>query len=128
MLLTSSTQSVESGALLFSVSPEPTLQPLLFPSMAWLFLPAALVRSMRCFWLSQLLLMLFSVSTPSGQAIVSTVDIFNVLSGTWITANLSVARRVFAAASLPLQGLALFAGGQGAFYGLMHACSCVGFK
>jgi hypothetical protein len=41
------------------------------------------------------------------------VDIFNVTSGAWSTANLSVARSALAATSLPNVGVAIFAGGQG---------------
>jgi hypothetical protein len=41
------------------------------------------------------------------------VDIFDGTSGKWSTARLSVARYGLAATSLPSQGLALFAGGQG---------------
>ncbi len=40
------------------------------------------------------------------------VDIFNVTSGTWSTAALSVPRRYLAATSLPNVGVAIFAGGQ----------------
>jgi hypothetical protein len=43
------------------------------------------------------------------------VDIFDGTSGKWSTARLSVARYGLAATSLPSQGLALFAGGQGAW-------------
>ena len=43
------------------------------------------------------------------------VDIFNVKSGTWTTAVLSVARTYLAATSLPNDGLAIFAGGFSAF-------------
>ena len=39
------------------------------------------------------------------------VDIFDATSGRWTTAVLSVARADLAAASLPKQGLAIFAGG-----------------
>jgi hypothetical protein len=39
------------------------------------------------------------------------VDIFNVASGAWSTAALSVARMRFAATSLPNVGVAIFAGG-----------------
>jgi hypothetical protein len=42
------------------------------------------------------------------------VDIFDGKDGTWHTAQLSVARYWLSATSLPSQGLALFAGGQGA--------------
>jgi hypothetical protein len=41
------------------------------------------------------------------------VDIFNASSEKWSTAALSVARYMFAATSLPNQGLAIFAGGFG---------------
>ena len=41
------------------------------------------------------------------------VDIFNVTSGTWSTAALSVARASLAATSLPQVGVAIFAGGLG---------------
>ena len=43
-------------------------------------------------------------------------EINSAASGTWSTASLSVARSTFAATSLPGQGLALFAGGQGALF------------
>jgi hypothetical protein len=39
------------------------------------------------------------------------VDIFDVTSGRWTTAVLSVVRGGLAATSLPNQGLAMFAGG-----------------
>jgi hypothetical protein len=45
---------------------------------------------------------------------VDAVDIYNAISGAWSTAVLSVPRYSFAAASLPLLGVALFAGGEGA--------------
>jgi hypothetical protein len=40
------------------------------------------------------------------------VDIFDANAGTWHTAQLSLARSLLGATSLPSQGLALFAGGQ----------------
>jgi hypothetical protein len=40
------------------------------------------------------------------------VDIFNVTSGAWSTAALSVARQGLAATSLPNLGVAIFAGGS----------------
>jgi hypothetical protein len=40
------------------------------------------------------------------------VDIFNVTSGAWSTAALSVARQYLAATSLPNVGVAIFVGGQ----------------
>ena len=51
--------------------------------------------------------------------IVSSTDIFNARSGVWTTAALSVARYYLAATSLPNEGLAIFAGGDGASYVLM---------
>ncbi len=44
---------------------------------------------------------------------------FNVTSGVWTTAALSVARYFLAATSLPNDGLAIFAGGIGALHVLM---------
>jgi hypothetical protein len=44
------------------------------------------------------------------------VDIFNVTSGTWSTAALSVARGSLAATSLPNVRVAIFAGGGGGTY------------
>ena len=41
------------------------------------------------------------------------VDIFNVTSGTWSTANLSEARFDLTSTSLPNAGIAFFAGGRG---------------
>ena len=43
------------------------------------------------------------------------VDIFDGSSGRWSTAALSGTRNSFSATSLPNQGLAIFAGGQGRF-------------
>ena len=51
----------------------------------------------------------------SGGVGSNVVDIFDVSSGRWSTAVLSVARYYLAATSLPNQGLAIFAGGQGRF-------------
>ena len=53
------------------------------------------------------------------------VDIFNVTSGAWSTAALSVARRDLAATSLPNVGVAIFAGGYSTFvhdFFLIFAC------
>jgi hypothetical protein len=47
-----------------------------------------------------------------GSSASNTVDIFNAISGSWITAALSEARYLLAATSLPDQGLAIFAGGS----------------
>ena len=55
-----------------------------------------------------------------------TVDIFNATSGVWTNATLSVARVNLAATSLPSEGLAIFAGGQGASYVLMSVIAGVG--
>ena len=56
------------------------------------------------------------------------VDIFNVKSGTWTTAVLSVARQYLAATSLPNEGLAIFAGGAGAlFLHYVFACRMISF-
>jgi hypothetical protein len=44
----------------------------------------------------------------------ATVDIFNANTGLWTTAALSQARSMLSATSLPDQGVAYFAGGQGA--------------
>jgi hypothetical protein len=52
-----------------------------------------------------------------GSSASNTVDIFDAISGSWSTAQLSVARYVLAATSLPNQGLAIFAGGSG-----IHVC------
>jgi hypothetical protein len=51
----------------------------------------------------------------AGSVLYSDVDIFNVTSGAWSAAALSVARRSLAATSLPNLGLAIFAGGSGTF-------------
>ncbi len=48
----------------------------------------------------------------AGSVYSNAVDIFNVTSGAWSTANLSVARYVLAATSLPNAGVAIFAGGS----------------
>ncbi len=47
----------------------------------------------------------------AGSSYSSAVDIFNVTSGAWSTAALSVARTYLAATSLPNLGVAIFAGG-----------------
>jgi hypothetical protein len=46
-----------------------------------------------------------------GSGYSNAVDIFNVTSGAWSTAALSVARYALAATSLPNLGVAIFAGG-----------------
>jgi hypothetical protein len=51
----------------------------------------------------------------AGGRYFNAVDIFNVTSGTWSTANLSVARYDLAATSLPNDGVAIFAGGYSTF-------------
>ena len=57
------------------------------------------------------LLLLIADSGSSTSS--NVVDIFNASSGRWSTAVLSEARVGLAAASLPNQGLAIFAGGSG---------------
>ena len=47
----------------------------------------------------------------AGSGLSDVVDIFNVTSGAWSTAALSVARLYLAATSLPNLGVAIFAGG-----------------
>jgi hypothetical protein len=51
---------------------------------------------------------------PSAAGYSDAVDIFNVTSGAWSTAALSVGRESLAATSLPNHGVAIFAGGQSA--------------
>jgi hypothetical protein len=56
------------------------------------------------------------------------VDIFNVTSGAWSTAALSVARSYLAATSLPNLGVAIFAGGERTcchFFPRIFACCAV---
>jgi hypothetical protein len=56
------------------------------------------------------------------------VDIFNLMSGAWSTAALSVARVSLAATSLPNLGVAIFAGGSGTcchVYFRIFACCVV---
>ena len=56
------------------------------------------------------------------------VDIFNVTSGTWSTAALSLARQYLAATSLPNVGVAIFAGGLGTCFDVyfrIFACCVV---
>ncbi len=48
-----------------------------------------------------------------GSSYFNVVDIFNVTSGAWSAAALSVARGYLAATSLPNLGVAIFAGGAG---------------
>jgi hypothetical protein len=47
----------------------------------------------------------------------NSVDIFNVITGNWSTANLSQSRSNLEAASLPNQELAIFAGGVSSYDG-----------
>jgi hypothetical protein len=54
--------------------------------------------------------LLLLIANAGGNAY-NVVDIFNVSSGRWSTAVLSVARYGLAATSLPNQGLAIFASG-----------------
>jgi hypothetical protein len=48
----------------------------------------------------------------AGGGFSAVVDIFNVSSGDWSTATLSVGREALAATSLPSYGVAIFAGGS----------------
>jgi hypothetical protein len=59
----------------------------------------------------------FGIHTCASDAnsIYDTVDVFDSKTNLWTTAQLSEARYGLASASLPLQGLALFAGGIGIF-------------
>jgi len=57
--------------------------------------------------------------TP-GQLCSDVVDIFDGNANTWSTANLIIPRCFLAATSLPIQRLALFAGGEGLFQLLVH--------
>ena len=51
--------------------------------------------------------------TSDDNSIYDTVDVFDSATNSWTTAQLSEARYGLASTSLPLQGLALFAGGIG---------------
>ena len=57
----------------------------------------------------------FGIHTCASDAnsIYDTVDVFDSETNLWTTAQLSEARYGLASTSLPLQGLALFAGGIG---------------
>jgi hypothetical protein len=80
-----------------------------------------LLCMMRCAdwgigWLSgrRLVLLIACASLmprAAGSGYSNAVDIFNVTSGTWSTAALSVARSALSATSLPNVGVAIFAGG-----------------
>jgi hypothetical protein len=64
----------------------------------------------------------------AGSGNSNAVDIFNVTSGAWSTAALSVARYNLAATSLPNVGVAIFAGGLGTcrhVYFRVFACCVV---
>ena len=66
-------------------------------------------------WVEVALLIACESLTPcavGGGIKFDTVDIFNVTSGNWSTAALSVARYFLAATSLPNYGIAIFAGGD----------------
>ena len=64
-------------------------------------------------WAEVGLLIACTSLTPCAAGVIpsSAVDIFNVTSGLWTTATLSVARNGLAATSLPNLGVAIFAGG-----------------
>jgi hypothetical protein len=49
---------------------------------------------------------------PLEGSLFDVVDIFDVTSGAWSTAALSVARYMLSATSLPNHGVAIFAGGM----------------
>ena len=74
-------------------------------------------------WAEVALLIACASLTPcaGGGGFSNVVDIFNVTSGAWSTATLSVAREGLAATSLPNLGVAIFAGGQ-------STCSHVSFR
>ncbi len=75
-------------------------------------------------WAGVGLLIVRASLTPcaaGGSGYSNAVDIFNVTSGAWSTAALSVARTALAATSLPNVGVAIFAGGLG-------TCSHVYFR
>jgi hypothetical protein len=63
----------------------------------------------------------------AGSVYSNAVDIFNVTSGAWSTAALSVARHLFAATSLPDLGVAIFAGGSSTCSHADFSCLCVLF-
>jgi hypothetical protein len=76
--------------------------------------------------------LLFACASLTSFAAISgysnVVDIFNVTSGAWSTAALSVARTDLAATSLPNLGVAIFAGGGGTcrrVYFRIFACCIV---
>jgi hypothetical protein len=60
-----------------------------------------------------------------GSGYSNAVDIFNVTSGTWSTAALSVARESLAAISLPNVGVAIFAGGWSTCCHVFFSYLCV---
>ena len=66
---------------------------------------------------------LTSFAAISGYS--NVVDIFNVTSGAWSTAALSVARTDLAATSLPNHGVAIFAGGMGTCWHVDFSYLCV---
>jgi hypothetical protein len=85
-------------------------RPHLYQSKIWRCLPAVMTAMVRA---SVLIIRLspkpyFSLFHSDFSAV---VDIFNAATGQWTTASLSAARSQLAAASLPEQGLAIFAGG-----------------
>jgi hypothetical protein len=53
--------------------------------------------------------------TATGSVYSTSADIFNVTSGAWSKAALSVGRTDLAATSLPNLGVAIFAGGDGTY-------------
>ena len=90
----------------------------------------------RMGWLSERRLVLLIACASlmpcaAGSGNSNAVDIFNVTSGAWSTANLSVARRDLAATSLPNHGVAIFAGGAGTCchvdFRIFACCFCAGW-
>ncbi len=61
-----------------------------------------------------------------GGGFSNVVDIFNADTGTWTTAALSQARNFLAATSLPNEGVAIFAGGEGMFCCVCLSCCRMG--
>ena len=127
--------TVDAGALLFSAWLEALLQPHHCRIKDWRYSQAATIlvcdvilrlilrRAVCCDdgrgWVTggcvawkgarfELLLLI----ADSGGVGSNVVDIFDVSSGRWSTAVLSVGRYYLAATSLPNQGLAIFAGGS----------------
>ena len=84
-------------------------------------------------WAEVGLLIACASLTPraDGNSTSNAVDIFNVTSGAWSTAALSVARYALAATSLPNHGVAIFAGGSCTCcrvdFSHLHVLRCLGW-